>query len=67
MMLEEYMTIGSIITAHDAWLMIRGLRTLELRESVFSRDKTLLGENNRKLNLYPTLKSNPQYDLRKNK
>lgn len=28
---EEYMTLGSIISPHDAWLMIRGLRTLEVR------------------------------------
>jgi cystathionine beta-lyase/cystathionine gamma-synthase len=31
MMAEEYMTLGAIIGAHDAWLMIRGMRTLELR------------------------------------
>lgn len=28
---EEVMTIGAIISPHDAWLMMRGLRTLELR------------------------------------
>jgi cystathionine beta-lyase/cystathionine gamma-synthase len=26
-----YMTFGSILSPHDAWLMIRGLRTLEVR------------------------------------
>jgi cystathionine beta-lyase/cystathionine gamma-synthase len=31
MMAEEYMTIGAVISPHDAWLMLRGLRTLELR------------------------------------
>ncbi|MES2590941.1 MAG: aminotransferase class I/II-fold pyridoxal phosphate-dependent enzyme [Bacteroidota bacterium] len=31
MMAEEYMTIGSIISAQDAALILRGLRTLELR------------------------------------
>ncbi len=28
---NEFMTIGSIISPHDAWLLIRGLRTLQLR------------------------------------
>jgi len=28
---EEVMTLGGIISPNDAWLMIRGLRTLELR------------------------------------
>lgn len=27
----EFMTLGGIISPHDAWLMIRGLRTLEIR------------------------------------
>ena len=31
MMAEEYMTIGSIISAHEAALILRGLRTLEIR------------------------------------
>ncbi|TND10603.1 MAG: Cys/Met metabolism pyridoxal-phosphate-dependent protein [Bacteroidetes bacterium] len=31
MMAEEFMTIGAIISPHDAWLLMRGLRTLELR------------------------------------
>jgi len=31
MMAEEYMTIGSIISANDAALILRGLRTLEIR------------------------------------
>lgn len=26
-----YMTLGGVINAHDAWLIIRGLRTLEIR------------------------------------
>ncbi|OWY23455.1 aminotransferase class V-fold PLP-dependent enzyme [Sphingobacteriales bacterium UPWRP_1] len=28
---SEFMTLGGIISPHDAWLMIRGLRTLPLR------------------------------------
>jgi cystathionine beta-lyase/cystathionine gamma-synthase len=31
MMSEEYMTIGSCISPHDAGLILRGLRTIELR------------------------------------
>lgn len=27
----EFMTLGAIISPHDAWLMLRGIRTLELR------------------------------------
>lgn len=28
---SEYMTLGAIISPHDAWLMLKGLRTLQLR------------------------------------
>ena len=28
---EDWMTLGPAVSPHDAWLMIRGLRTLELR------------------------------------
>lgn len=68
MMLEEYMTIGSIISAHDAWLMIRGLRTLELRVNRSSASAQQLAEwleQHPKVEqvIYPTLKSNPQYEL----
>ncbi len=28
---SEYMTLGGNVSPHDAWLMIRGLRTLEIR------------------------------------
>lgn len=68
MMAEEYMTIGSIIGAHDAWLLIRGLRTLELRVNRSSSSAQQIAEwleQHPKVEqvLYPTLKSNPQYDL----
>jgi cystathionine beta-lyase/cystathionine gamma-synthase len=70
MMAEEYMTIGSIITAHDAWLIIRGLRTLELRVNRSSSSAQQIAEwleQHPKVEkvLYPTLKSNPQYELAK--
>ena len=31
MMKEEFMTLGAIISPHDAWMILRGLRTLPLR------------------------------------
>jgi len=70
MMAEEYMTMGAIISAHDAWLMIRGLRTLELRVNRSSESAQQIAEwleKHPKVEkvLYPTLKSNPQYDLAK--
>lgn len=68
MMAEEYMTIGSIISAQDAWLMIRGLRTLELRVNRSSTSAQQIAEwleqhPKVEMVIYPTLKSNPQYDL----
>lgn len=68
MMAEEYMTIGAIIGAHDAWLMLRGLRTLELRLNRSSESAQQIAEwlemhpKVEKIN-YPFLKSNPDYDL----
>lgn len=68
MLAEEYMTIGAIISAHDAWLMIRGLRTLELRVNRSSSSAQQLAEwleqhpKVEKVN-YPFLKSNKQFAL----
>ena len=68
MLAEEYMTIGAIIGAHDAWLMIRGLRTLELRVNRSSASAQQLAEwleqhpKVEKVN-YPFLKSNKQFAL----
>jgi len=70
MLAEEYMTIGAIIGAHDAWLMIRGLRTLELRVNRSSSSAQMLAEwleqhpKVEKIN-YPFLKSNRNYELAK--
>lgn len=36
----EYMTMGGIISPHDAWLMIRGLRTLPLRMKQVAENTT---------------------------
>ena len=67
---EEFMNIGGIISPHDAWLMIRGLRTLEIRinrvsESVAQVVEFL--ENHPKIEKinYPFSKNNPQLALAK--
>ncbi|MFN8578680.1 MAG: PLP-dependent aspartate aminotransferase family protein [Candidatus Sericytochromatia bacterium] len=65
---DEFMTLGGIISPNDAWLMIRGLRTLEIRmERVKSTTEKILEyfENNKKVKniFYPFYKKNPQYDL----
>ncbi|MEO1257876.1 MAG: PLP-dependent aspartate aminotransferase family protein [Bacteroidota bacterium] len=66
----EIMTIGNIISPHDAWLIIRGLRTLELRvrrsfESALKVAQWM--ENNPKFEkvLFPFLPSFPQHELAK--
>jgi cystathionine beta-lyase/cystathionine gamma-synthase len=70
MMAEEYMTIGSCISAQDAALVLRGLRTLELRvdRSAASCKKVadFLEKHPKikKLN-YPFSSKNPQLDLAK--
>lgn len=67
---SEMMTLGNIISPHDASLVLRGLRTLELRvnksfESAFKIAQYL--ENHPKVEqvLYPFLASFPQHDLAK--
>ncbi len=68
MLAEEYMTLGAIIGAHDAWLMIRGMRTLELRVNRSSSSAQQLAEwleqhpKVEKTN-YPFLKSNKNFGL----
>jgi cystathionine beta-lyase/cystathionine gamma-synthase len=70
MMAEEYMTIGSCISAQDAALILRGLRTLELRvnRSAVSCQKVaeFLEKHPKikKLN-YPFSAQNPQIALAK--
>lgn len=65
---NEYMMLGSIISPHDAALMIRGLRTLELRmqrshESTMKITQYLEQHPKVKQVLYPFLPSFPQYEL----
>ncbi len=66
----EIMTLGNIISPHDAWLVIRGLRTLELRvkrsfESALKIAKWLETHPKIEWVLFPFLPSFPQYDLAK--
>ncbi|MBL0327939.1 MAG: aminotransferase class V-fold PLP-dependent enzyme [Bacteroidetes bacterium] len=70
MMAEEYMTIGSCISAHDAGLILRGLRTIELRvnQSANSAQKvSSFLENHPKIKQlnYPFASKNPQLELAK--
>ncbi len=64
----EYMTLGSILGPHDAALVIRGLRTLDLRvrrsaESALKVAQYLEKHPKIERVLYPGLPSFPQYEL----
>ena len=64
----EYMTLGGILAPHDAWLMIRGLRTLPIRmERVASTTPQIVAflEQHPKVKevIYPFSPSFPQYEL----
>jgi cystathionine beta-lyase len=68
MMAEEYMTLGAVVSAHDAWLIIRGMRTLELRVNRSATSAQQIAEwleRHPKIEkvYYPTLRSNSQYNL----
>jgi len=65
---NEFMTFGGIISPFNAWLMIRGLRTLELRldKSSDNAHKVIdFLENHHRVEkiIYPHHPSHPQYDL----
>lgn len=64
----EYMTFGGIISPENAWLMLRGLRTLPLRMEVASATAqkiTSYLENHPKIEkvYHPFSTSHPQYEL----
>ncbi len=64
----EIMTLGNITSPHDAWLIIRGLRTLELRvqrsfESAMKIAKWLETHPKVERVLFPFLPSFPQFSL----
>lgn len=70
MFAEEYMTIGSIISPQDAALILRGLRTLELRVNKSADSTKKVAEflekhpKIKQLN-YPFASNNPQLHLAK--
>ncbi|MFH0895121.1 MAG: PLP-dependent aspartate aminotransferase family protein [Bacteroidota bacterium] len=66
----EFMTFGGIISPHDAWLLMRGLRTLPVRMQKISENAakvTSFLEQHPMIKkvLYPHLPSHPQYGLAK--
>jgi cystathionine beta-lyase/cystathionine gamma-synthase len=70
MFAEEVMTIGAIISPHDAWLMMRGLRTLELRVNRSSESAQYIVDhliNHPKIEklYYPFAADSPQLALAK--
>jgi cystathionine beta-lyase/cystathionine gamma-synthase len=67
---EEFMGLGGIVSPHDAWLMLRGLRTLELRVNRSSSSALQVVnhlEKHPKITkvFYPFAPSNPQLHLAK--
>jgi cystathionine beta-lyase/cystathionine gamma-synthase len=65
-----YMTCGAILSPHDAWLMIRGLRTLPIRlQRIAQTTQRVLAflEKHPRIACvyYPTAQSNPQFALSK--
>lgn len=70
MMAEEYMTIGSCISPQDAGLILRGLRTIELRVNQSAQSAKKVSDflekhpKIKQLN-YPFSSKNPQLDLAK--
>jgi cystathionine beta-lyase/cystathionine gamma-synthase len=70
MFVKEYMNLGGIISPHDAWLMIRSLRTLQIRvEKTIEVTQKVVDalENHPKVEklYYPFSKNNPQLALAK--
>ncbi len=64
----EFMTLGAIISPHDAWLMIRGLRTLEVRmdrvaDSTWEIVQVLEDHPKVEAVYHPFAQQNPQRDL----
>lgn len=67
---NEIMTLGNIISPHDAWLIIRGLRTLDMRvkrsfESGLKVAQWLEAHPKIERVIFPFLPSFPQYELAK--
>ncbi|MEL6192956.1 MAG: PLP-dependent aspartate aminotransferase family protein [Bacteroidota bacterium] len=67
---SEYMTIGAILSPHDAWLLMRGIRTLPLRMQRVAETTPKIVEYLAAHPLvdkvyYPFLADNPQHELAK--
>lgn len=67
---NERALFGGIMDPHQAWLLIRGMRTLPVRikqhqENAIQIANFLEGHSKVKQVLYPGLKSHPQYELGK--
>lgn len=67
-MSREFMTLGAVPSPHDAWLLMRGLRTLELRvnRSADNAERVaryLEGHPKVKHVYWPGLESHPQHAL----
>jgi cystathionine beta-lyase len=65
---SEYMTLGGVLSPHDAWLMMRGLRTLPLRMQRVAETTPRVVEFLRthprvEQVLYPFAPDFPQYEL----
>lgn len=69
-MAREFMTLGAAPSPHDAWLLMRGLRTLELRvnrsaDSAIHVARSLEAHPKVKRVHWPGLESHPQHSLAK--
>lgn len=67
---NEFMTIGSILSPNDAWLVIRGMRTMEIRMERIIKTTEKIVDFLSKHPLvdtifYPFYEKFPQYDLAK--
>ncbi|MDX5422816.1 MAG: aminotransferase class I/II-fold pyridoxal phosphate-dependent enzyme [Hymenobacteraceae bacterium] len=65
---QEYMTLGAVLSPHDAWLLVRGLRTMPVRmERVAASTRAVVEylAQHPKVEkvLFPFLPSHPQYEL----
>ena len=66
--LQERALLGAVMDHHQAWLLIRGLRTLPVRLQQHQHNALRIAEfleqnSSIELVLYPGLKSHPQFDL----
>ena len=66
--LQERALLGAVMDPHQAWLLIRGLRTLPVRLQQHQHNALRIAEfleqnSSIELVLYPGLKSHPQFDL----